>query len=80
MSEARPDGIRAAVVERPALSNGQLAQWLERFVDIEEVAGPIPALPTKRKSGEAIGSIPRGRTKLSFPSWSQKLFTKIKIF
>ena len=34
------------MAERPALSDGQLAQWLERFVDIEEVAGPIPALPT----------------------------------
>ncbi len=30
---------------RPLIKNGRVVQWYERFVDIEEVAGSIPAAP-----------------------------------
>ena len=37
--------IRTVGGSNPPGPIGQLVQWLERVVDIDEVAGPIPALP-----------------------------------
>lgn len=39
---------RAAGGSNPPIPIGQLVQWLERVVDIDEVGGPIPPLPIRK--------------------------------
>ena len=66
----------------PGTRIGQLVQWLERVIDIDEVGGSIPPLPIGKTIMDKIEQFNQnnlGKTPIEIqPGWTVKVFQKIK--